>query len=336
MARPHRLQIQDGIYFISLQGTEGMGLFVEKSDSDHFLDLIEITARKHHITLYAYALAGNRAELMFHSPRGNPSAFIQALQTGYARHLHHHYVHQGPVMKGRYKSKLVEPGDTLATVAAWIHTLPVREDPSLSGTERRKNAMLKAGHTSLQATLGDETAAPACLDPKPVLKALGGRVNTRTERFQSLCESLAVEPDAQTLDLLKASPIAIGASDFLSVTRALHEGVRKGKGGKALRLHGKTKRGIALAKIIDAVAAEFNLDPKKLHERPRGDLGRPALAYFLYNHGERTQGEIAKQLGLTSAAAVSLQIRRLLTARSDSPDLDKRLARVERALDKLS
>jgi len=336
MARPHRLQIQDGIYFISLQGTEGMGLFVENSDSSHFLDLIDITARKHHITLHAYALAGNRAELMFHAPRGNPSAFIQALQTGYARHLHHHYVHQGPVMKGRYKSKLVEPGPTLATVAAWIHTLPVRVDPSLSGAERRKSAMLKAGHTSLNAFLGGTSAPPACLDPHPALKALGGRVNTRAERFQSLCESLAVEPDEQTLDLLKASPIAIGSPEFLSDIRTLHEAVRKGRGGKTLRLHGKAKRGIALAKILDAVAAEFNLDPKKLHERPRGNLGRPALAYFLYNHGERTQGEIAKQLGLTSAAAVSLQIRRLLTARSENADLDKRLARIERTLDKLS
>jgi putative transposase len=336
MARPHRLQIQDGIYVISLEGTEGIGLFVENSDCEHFLGLIDIIARKHHITLHAYALAGNRTELMFHAPRGNPSAFIQALQTGYARHLHHHYVHQGPVTKGRYKSKLVEPNATLATVAAWIHTLPVREAPSLSGAQRIKDRLMKDRYTSLNAFLGGTSAPPACLDPQPVLKALGGRVNTRAERFRSLCETLAVEPDAQTLNLLRASPIAIGSPEFLSDIRTLHEAVRKGKGGKTLRLHGKAKRGIPAAKLIEAVAAEFSLNPKKLHQRPRNDLGRPALAYVLYNHGERTQGDIAKQLGLTSAAAVSLQIRRLLTARSESPDLDKRLARVERALDKLS
>lgn len=336
MARPHRLQLQNGTYLISLQGTEGIGLFVEDTDNAHFLELMEISARKHHIALYAYALAGNRAELLIHTPRGNPSAFVQALQTGYARHIHHHYIHQGPVMQGRYKSRLVEPGETLASAAAWVLTLPVREAPASSTPARLKQTLHRARHTSLAATLGKTAPLLPSLDPAAVLKALGGRIQTRPERFLSRCESLALAPDAFRATYLNTSPFAIGSPDFLREIRTLHESVRKGKGGKNLRIHGKSKRGVPMGTLIRAVAAEFPIDPKHLDRRGRNDLGRPALAYFLYNQGEQTQPEIAKRLGLTSAAAVSLQIRRLLIARSQQPDLDKRLLRIERSLDELS
>jgi putative transposase len=323
MARPHRIQLQNAHYLIQFEGSEGMGLFTEESDCDHFLTLMEISALKHNVNILAYALAGNRAELLIHTPRGNVSAFTQGLQTGFARHLHHHYVHQGPVMNGRYKSKLVEPGATLAATAAWIHALPARE------------GLKKSAYTSLGGYL-QPTNAPAFLNTAPVLKALGGRVDSRAERFKNLCEEFAANPDQEAAKPFSASPVAIGSPAFLEEIRNLHEAVRKGKGGKTIRLHGRSKRGIAQAKIIDAVAGEFSLDPKDLKKRPRGDMGRPALAYFLYNHGERSQSEIAGLLGLTSAAAVSLQIRRLLEARAQNPALDKQLDRVERKLDKLS
>lgn len=335
MARPLRLQIQNGTYFIRLQGTEGMGLFVESSDSDHFLTLIDLAARKHHIRVYAFALAGNSAELMLNAPRGNPSAFTQALQTGFARHLHHHYVHQGPVMRGRYKSKLVDPATALVPLAAWIHSLPVRENPGLTRPSAQKAALHSARHTSLAAFLG-KADPPGFLDASTVLKALGGRVNSRVDRFRELCETVAAGHDPEINSLLTASPLAIGSPEFIRETLSLHDTVRKGRGSKSLRIHGRTKKGIALGKIVGAVSAEFELEPKNLQQRTRNGLGRPALAFFLYNQGERSQSEIAKVLGLTSAAAVSLQIRRLIAARESQPELDKRLARVEKALEKLS
>ncbi len=313
-----------------------MGLFVEDADCRHFLHLLDITALKHHMTVYAYALAGNRGELMFHAPRGNPSAFVQALQTGFARHLHHLYVHSGPVMQGRYKSKLVEPGSAVVSVAAWIHSLPVRENPQVTRSDRKKALLLNATYTSLGPILGGEPDSPGRLDPQAVLKAVGGRIATRPERFQALCEETALSPAASVTTMLSASPYAVGSPKFLEEIRTLHESVKKGKGGKALRLHGKSKRGIAMNKIVEAVAAEFDLNPKNLQQRRRKDLARPALAHFLYNQGERHQQDIAKHLGLTSAAAVSLQIRRLLEARTHDTALDQRLNRVERTLDKLS
>lgn len=318
MARPYRIQLENGIYLLSFQGTENIGLFVEPFDCRHFLSLLSLIAGKQQVSVHAYALAGNAAELLVQTPRGNISAFAQSLQTAFARHLHHHYVHQGPVMQGRYKSKLVEPGATLATAAAWVHSLPARENTP-------------SDFTSLPAYLQPETA-PSFLDTTPVLKAVGGRVSDRIPKFAALCNTLARQDNPAITALLSASPVAVGSPAFLKEIDTLHESLRKGRGTRSLRVHGRSKRGIPQAKLIDAVAKEMGLNPKNLHKSPRKDLARPALSYILYTYGERTQKDIAKLLGLTSAAAVSLQIRRLLIARTQNSELDKKLTRIERAL----
>lgn len=333
MARPIRMQFPDACYLITLEGMEGVGLFVEKSDARHFEHLLWLSSEKYRVKLHAYALAANSAMMVVETPEANLSEFVQAPQTGYARYIRHHYVQRGPIVRGRFHAKVLEKSTALARACEWTHGYPVRDDDRNLTPAQTRRLLEKHPFSSFRATIGLEEEGIA--NPVDLLRAYGSPAAKRAEKHRAGCEALLLEGDPEWEEMRTASPFAIGSPAFLAEMRQKQATLRKGKRVTGMKRYGKKSRGTARTKVLKAVANGFDADPKSFFQRGHGSMLRPALAHALYLHGKMTQKEIADYIGVGSAAAVSFQIKRLLEVRAKDPELDKILNRVESSLNTL-
>lgn len=327
MARPLRIEFQDACYLVTLQGADGIGLFDETRDARHFEQLMALSADKHRATLHAYALAQNSAMLLVQTPEGNLGMYLQGILTAFARHIRHHYVQSGPIMQGRYRAQLVEPGKPLRAAAEWVHGLPVRDRDTLRTPAQKEKFLAKYAHSSFLTFI--EGKEDQLADPTQVLRSYGSPVAKRGSRHADAVTKAVLSGADEKEVLGTFTRLAIGSEEFQKTVLDQHEKLRVGKKVKGVKTYGKKAKGVARNRLVNATATAFSVDKSEFFRHRHDSMLRPALAFTLYQFGAMTQQEIADFIGVGSAAAVSLQIKRLLKRRSDDQDLDKRLTTIE-------
>ncbi len=329
MARPYRLKFENACYLVTLNGVDGLGLFVEKTDATHFVDLLDLIARKHQVILHAYALAENSAALVLETPMANMSLYLQGVQTAFARHIRQYYVQSGAIMKDRYRAKLIEKSEVLAETCEWVHSFPVRES-SKNMTPASRLKMLKTyPFSSYRFTIGE--VEQGITSPEELLRAYGSPVKNRAAKHTQATESLLVNGTEAWNQKAKSSTIAIGSEAFVQEMEQKHKALVAGKRVKGLRQYGKKTQGISRNKVVEQVAKAFSVQKQEFFVQQHSSILRPVISAFLYQYAAMTQKEIAVFLGLGSAAAVSLQIKRLLTLRAEDPELDKKCKKLEKS-----
>ncbi|MEX2606398.1 MAG: hypothetical protein WD708_03555 [Kiritimatiellia bacterium] len=330
MARPYRIKFENACYLATLRGKEGLGLFVEDADSAHFVELLELIARKQQVILHAYALAGNTASMVLETPKANVSMFLQGIQTAFARHIRQYYVQSGPIVKGRFQAKVIEKETVLAPCCEWVHTLPVRELASGHTPAKQKAFLFRYAFSSYRFTCGmvDE----GITDPTQLLRSYGSPAKKRPEKHQRGCDAMLGDEGLLFEKRTRTSPVAIGSEAFIEDLTRKHEALMAGKAVKGLRRYGKNVQGIARMKVVEAAAKGLGIDKSVFFVQQHSSIARPVVAGMLYQHAAMTQQEIAAFLNLGSAAAVSLQIKQLLQLRSQNPEVDKTVRAIEKAL----
>ncbi|MEO6992795.1 MAG: transposase, partial [Lacunisphaera sp.] len=116
--------------------------------------------------VYAYVIMRDHFHLALETPRPNLAAGMKWLQGTWATRFNRFEAHGGRPFQGRYKSLHVEPGETMARVANYIHLNPVRAKVVSA-------AQLEAfKHSSLPLFFRKDR--PDWLEAATVLKASGG------------------------------------------------------------------------------------------------------------------------------------------------------------------
>lgn len=328
MARPYRLKFENACYLVTLQGVDGLGLFVEKQDAAHFEELLALIASKHQILLHAYALADNAAALVLETPRANLSLYLQGIQTAFARHIRQHYVQSGPIMKDRYRAKVLEKATVLAEACEWVHTFPVHGGSSSLSPVASIKRLKSYPFSSYLFTSGEKEAG--ITHPDQLLRSYGSPAKKRPQAHQKACEDLVSQGTDDWVKKAKQSPIAIGSPEFIQEMEGKHKAVLAGKRVKGIRQYGKKVQGISRNKIVDEVARVFKVNKQDFFIQRHDSILRPVLSNYLYQYAAMTQQEIAAFLGLGSAAAVSLQIKRVLILRGKEAELDKKCRSLEK------
>lgn len=329
MARPYRLKFENACYLVTLQGVDGLGLFVEKEDALHFQQLLSLIALKHQILLHAYALSENGAALVLETPKANLSLYLQGVQTAYARHIRQNYVQSGPIMRDRYRAKVLEKATTLASACEWVHTFPVREIAVKKTPAAKRKFLDTYRFSSYLYTVGK--VEEGITQPEQLLRTYGSPAKNRPQAHQHACEQLLVEGTEAWDQKAKQSTVAIGTPDFVKEMNTKHQAVLSGKRVKGFRQYGKKKQGISRNKVVESVAKTFGVNKQTFFAQQHSSILRPVLSSFLYQYAAMTQKEIADYLGLGSAAAVSLQIKRLLQLRSTDVELNKKCVKLEKS-----
>ncbi|NND75914.1 MAG: hypothetical protein HKN44_12990 [Ilumatobacter sp.] len=125
MSRPPRPDPIDGWHHVMNRGVDRQRVFFDDSDRVDFLRLLGVAHERHGIETHGYCLMGNHFHLLLRCPSGQLSEGMKGLTSTYTRHVNDRVGRDGPLFRGRFRSRLIlEPADIVGVVR-YIHRNPL-------------------------------------------------------------------------------------------------------------------------------------------------------------------------------------------------------------------
>ena len=91
-----------------------------------FLEILEETAAKYRMRLFAYCLMDNHYHLVLQNTSGRMSGFFRALNTHYALYYRNHHGGRGYVFQSRYHSTIIAADEYLKMAILYVLLNPLR------------------------------------------------------------------------------------------------------------------------------------------------------------------------------------------------------------------
>ena len=179
MARLPRLSLPGFAHLVLLRGHNGEAVFRDDEDRAAFLNALGTAFKREAVALHAYAMLTDHIWLLCTPAReGGLSRAMQALGRRFAAAFNLRHGRSGSLWDGRYRSTVVEPGDTLLAVLLFVDH--ANDDPT-AAAEAEDAA---TPWSSARQHLG--YAGPAQLDDLAEYWALGNTPFDRTAAFRTL------------------------------------------------------------------------------------------------------------------------------------------------------
>lgn len=113
------------------RGARRAPIFETASDARRFLELIGDAIDRTGAEVHAYCLMTNHFHLLVRSPDGSLADFVRHFAARYALTFNQRHGYDGPLFKGRYRSKPVGSDRYLSAVTRYIHRNPLDIRPSV-------------------------------------------------------------------------------------------------------------------------------------------------------------------------------------------------------------
>lgn len=321
MARPLRIDIEDGIYHVVTRGIDRKPIFRADVDREHFLGLMAEAHQRFRLRFLAFVLMDNHVHLIVQTPNGNLSRAMQWLKVSYSMWFNAKYRRVGPLFQGRFKSVLVDGDDGwLLELSLYVHLNPVRtqslganklrQRAEAKGTARpsaelvleRVNTLRDYRWSSFRFYADQRVTAPAWLDLAEIMQRLPSRQPGKYYRELSV-QRISNEFDVVILEKL-GGRLAVGNEGFIERIRKLAGDThREAECRKELGKHVSWERLVRLAE-------EVRSEPWETIRGRRGDIGRAVVFRLARHYCGMTLKEIGEKANGTDYAAVSDLIRR--------------------------
>jgi REP element-mobilizing transposase RayT/AraC-like DNA-binding protein len=125
MARPLRVQIENGIYHVVARGNERAPIFGGDTDRRDFLALLQRIRLRFGWYVLSYCLMDNHYHLLVQTPIPNLARGMQQLNSGYVQSFNRRHGRDGHLFQGRYKSPLILSESHLFAAFRYIALNPV-------------------------------------------------------------------------------------------------------------------------------------------------------------------------------------------------------------------
>jgi putative transposase len=309
MPRPPRIDYPDALYHVTVRGNGRARIFFTDADRLRFLDQLQDNVVTASLLLYAFVLMDNHFHLLVRTPRANLSQFMQRLNTSYALYARFKHQQPGHQFESRFKAKLVEDDTYLAALTRYIHLNPVNTAACRRLEYDELVQVLEDYRWSSYPGYvdGNQTLEFVCYD---ILKMHSTRLAAARRQYRAYSHACLAGEDRTILDVLEASPYAIGSTAFVEETERRLDGFRTGR---------SQDEDIALPRIvypieeIDAAVAghyEMELDDLKRHGHASG-LAKFLAVELACRLTGQTQREIGEHYGGITSAAVSAIRRKI-------------------------
>ena len=126
MPRGQRIQSEADTYHVIVRGEGRRIIFEDDEDRDTFLRMLEASAQRYGVALYAWCLMSNHAHIIARVCLERLSRMMQSLTSGYAVYYNKRHGHVGHVFAGRYKSEPIDGDEYLMAAVRYIHFNPIK------------------------------------------------------------------------------------------------------------------------------------------------------------------------------------------------------------------
>jgi REP element-mobilizing transposase RayT len=175
MARPLRIESEDGVYHVLNRGNYRAAIFRPEKAKSAFLACLGEACERTGWQVHAWCLMSNHYHLALRTPRANLVDGMQWLQGTFAVRFNRFRDERGHLFQGRYKSLIVDPAGGLGPLCHYIHLNPVR-------ARLCPVAELPAQRWTSVRWLLEPKLRPAWYDPTPTLAQAGGLPDTPAGR----------------------------------------------------------------------------------------------------------------------------------------------------------
>ena len=179
MARPLRLESEDGVYHVLNRGNYRADIFRSEKAKAAFLKCLGEVCEKTGWRVHAWCLMSNHYHLAVSTPQANLVEGMRWLQGTFATRFNRLRQERGHLFQGRYKSLVVDPDDGLGPLCHYIHLNPVR-------ARLCPVAGLPAQRWTSMGWLMEAKQRPPWYDPQPALVHAGGLSDTPAGRRKYL------------------------------------------------------------------------------------------------------------------------------------------------------
>lgn len=335
MARKLRVQFEGAIYHVTVRGVERRKIFKDDGDRKRFLECLETAVGAYGVRVYLFCLMSNHVHLLVETPQGNLSAFMHKLQTAYTVYYNLRHKRVGHLMQGRFGATPVEGDDYLLKLSRYIHLNPVHVRGLADQSLERRVAELRRYPWSSYRGYSGLARKYEYVDEGPILEMMEAPEKKRRLAYRRFVEAGLAETDEEFLEVMKGSRWGIGGSEFLARIRDIHDGMvlrsKRVEDVSFRRMEGK----IEAERVMGVVAEAYGLKADDLGKRRYDCEARAVAAQMLGRYAGLNQRDVGGKLGMGTGAAVCQQLKRLGVRRSGGSDVDVRVKRIERVLEKI-
>lgn len=304
--------VRGGIYHVTCRGNERRAIFKDDQDRVRFLDRLAESAETFQVRIYLYCLMPNHLHLVVETPLGNLSRFMSSVLTGYTIYYNRRHKRSGHLMQGRFNAQTVAGDEYLLKLGRYVHLNPVQVKAWRNRPLAERVKELRGYEWSSYREYAGLRRPSTWLVREPMLGLLAhmGR-SGKPKAYAYFVEVGLANTDSEFQAMMASHPIAIGSREFIEEQKRLYSRAASGKlirEDVSFRASRVTRDRGEVMRCAKEVMGDHAL---LMDRRKSGALGRGFCAWALQRYAGLTQREIARDLGVTSGAAVCLMIKRV-------------------------
>lgn len=321
MARPLRINIENGWYHVCGRGVDRRSIYLEDRERMHFLELLETAVERYRVIIHAYSLMTNHYHLIVQTPDANLSAAMQWLSTSYSMWFNLRNQRVGPLFQGRFKSIPIENSAWAYEVSLYVHLNPIMRsefglnpwskkseakgwrEPTPEEVKKRLAELRRYEWSSYRAYAG-YSEGPKWLTTNEFLRRAARKKDQRVSKYRKDVKYRLTKGVSEPFQERLKSGIALGTEKFLKQIKNMAKGYgRETKGKQELR------RRVEFKDVVKAVEEVRGEKYKDFAER-RDDWGNPLVLLIARLYCGMTLKEIGDAVGGMDYAAVGIKIKR--------------------------
>jgi REP element-mobilizing transposase RayT len=273
MARPKRVNLPGGIYYVVLRSSAATPLIASEEDRQLFEDLLRRSLQRSRAVLHAYCWLPDAAHFAVQVSDIPLSSFVQRVCAPYSLGLHKQGRRKGPVFHSPYRAELLSGDQYLLDLVHYIHLLPLK-----SGVVQD---LVDYSWSSHGTYIG--RSKPRFLSMDRVLALLSRRDDQPLSAYQTL---LATPEHPRIVARLNAGtlsgPRVIGDERIVRLR---------------IRASAPSQPATSLDEIVDAVAFRLHLPREQLYlptRRRIATVARALVAAYAIHAGVATLTDMAR------------------------------------------
>lgn len=300
MPRPQRIEYSGAWYYVTNTGNQGKTIFRDEADYKGFLNLLGEASRIFSIEIHSYALTEKAYHLVVHTPKGELSRAMRHINGVYTQNMNKRWGKQGALFSGRYKAIVIDPDESLASLVAYIHNVPVKECLC-----HKPAAYAWASHIAYLR----EKERPDWLVTEKVMRPFGFIKPIALTRFHKMVTKGVMRSMAFRIENTQE---ILGSTEFKQSLKK----VKKKKTQKSVEApQNRQKRTRSAKEILDFVAAHYEMPVNQVKQSQSGiqNEARSMAVYQMRTVAGMSQKEIAKHLNSKNPYTMAKVLERFHT-----------------------